>query len=101
MLSFPLAGDQFPNSKLVVEDWKVGWRLRKELGVGNQLITSREAIAKTLHMFMDISGSERRELSERSKRFQEIVKGATSTKGGSSDANLDAFIKAITQGHAH
>ena len=100
MLSFPLAGDQFPNSKLVVEDWKVGWRLR-ELGVGNGMITSREAIAKTVHKFMDINGSERRELSERSKRFQEIVKGATSSKGGSSDANLDAFIKDITQGHAH
>ncbi|KAK1577517.1 hypothetical protein Q3G72_022424 [Acer saccharum] len=100
MLSFPLAGDQFPNSKLVVEDWKVGWRLR-ELGVGNGMITSREAIAKTVHKFMDINGSERRELTERSKRFQEIVKGATSSKGGSSDANLDAFIKDITQGHAH
>ncbi|KAK1583160.1 hypothetical protein Q3G72_021427 [Acer saccharum] len=49
----------------------------------------------------DTNGSERRELSERSKRFQEIVKGATSSKGGSSDANLDAFIKDITQGHAH
>ncbi|KAK3198168.1 hypothetical protein Dsin_021583 [Dipteronia sinensis] len=101
MLSFPLASDQFVNSKLVVEDWKVGWRLRKELGVGNKLITSREAIAKTVHRFMDINGSERRELTERSKRFQEIVKGATSSKGGSSDANIDAFIRDITQGHAH
>ncbi|KAK3197870.1 hypothetical protein Dsin_021285 [Dipteronia sinensis] len=100
MLSFPLAGDQFLNTKLVVEDWKVGWRLRKELGVGNEsLITSGEAIAKTVQKFMDINGSERRELSERSKRFQEILKGATS-KGGSSDANLDAFIKDISQGHA-
>ncbi|KAK3198141.1 hypothetical protein Dsin_021556 [Dipteronia sinensis] len=102
MLTFPIAGDQFLISKLVVEDWKVGWRLREELGVGNEsLITSREAIAKTVHKFMDINGSERRELSERSKRFQEIVKGATSAKGGSSDASLDAFIKDITQGHAH
>ncbi|KAK3198142.1 hypothetical protein Dsin_021557 [Dipteronia sinensis] len=44
MLTFPQAGDQFLISKLVVEDWNVGWRLRKELGVGNGLlITSREA----------------------------------------------------------
>ncbi|KAK3218834.1 hypothetical protein Dsin_012804 [Dipteronia sinensis] len=101
MLCFPLSSDQFLNSKLVVEDWKVGWRLRKELGVGNKFITSREAIAKTVHKFMDINGSERRELTERSKRFQETIKGATSSKGGSSDANLDAFIKDINQGHAH
>ncbi|KAK1588264.1 hypothetical protein Q3G72_021454 [Acer saccharum] len=44
-----LSSDQFPNSKLVVEDWKVGWSLSNELR-GNKLIT-REAIAKTVHKF--------------------------------------------------
>ncbi|TXG74459.1 hypothetical protein EZV62_003038 [Acer yangbiense] len=82
----------------IVEDWKVGWSLRNELR-GNKLIT-REVIAKTVHKFMDINGSDRRELNERSKQFQQILKGAAA-KGGSSEANLDAFIKDITQCHAH
>ncbi|TXG74456.1 hypothetical protein EZV62_003035 [Acer yangbiense] len=99
MLTFPIAGDQFPNGKLVVEDWKVGWRLKKDLLGGNKLIT-REAITETVHKFMDINGSERGELTERSKEFQQILKGAAA-KGGSSDANLEAFIKDITQAHTH
>ncbi|KAK1588892.1 hypothetical protein Q3G72_028324 [Acer saccharum] len=83
---------------LWVGHWKVGWSLRNELR-GNKLIT-REVIAKTVHKFMDINGSDCRELNERSKQFQQILKGAAA-KGGSSDANLDAFIKDITQCHAH
>ncbi|KAH7550522.1 hypothetical protein JRO89_XS13G0208800 [Xanthoceras sorbifolium] len=98
MLTFPIAGDQFPNCKLVVEDWKVGWRLRTVVGA-DKLIT-REAIAKTVKKFMDMNDSERKELTKTAKQLQETIKGAAA-KGGSSDANLDAFLKDITQDHAH
>ncbi|OMP02401.1 UDP-glucuronosyl/UDP-glucosyltransferase [Corchorus olitorius] len=30
-LTFPLVGDQKMNSKLIVEDWKIGWRVKKNL----------------------------------------------------------------------
>ncbi|KAL5747112.1 hypothetical protein ACOSQ2_024409 [Xanthoceras sorbifolium] len=98
MLTFPIAGDQFPNCKLVVEDWKVGWRLRTVVGA-DKLIT-REAIAKTVQKFMDMNDRERKELTKTAKQLQETIKGAAA-KGGSSDANLDAFLKDITHGHAH
>ncbi|KAH7550524.1 hypothetical protein JRO89_XS13G0209100 [Xanthoceras sorbifolium] len=98
MLTFPIAGDQFPNCKLVVEDWKVGWRLRTVVGA-DKLIT-REAIAKTVQKFMDMNDRERKELTKTAKQLQETIKGAAA-KGGSSDANLDAFLKDITHGHAN
>ncbi|KAL5813790.1 hypothetical protein ACOSQ3_024563 [Xanthoceras sorbifolium] len=99
MLTFPMAGDQFTNGKLVVEDWKVGWRLRKQVGANYKLV-AREAIAETVKTFMDINGSDRKELTERAKQFRQTIQRAIA-KGGSSDTNIDAFIMDITQGHAH
>ena len=41
ILTFPLTRDQIPNSKLVVEDWKFGWRVKKDMGFEN-LVTMGE-----------------------------------------------------------
>ncbi|KAK0601739.1 hypothetical protein LWI29_026980 [Acer saccharum] len=98
MLALPIMVDHFTISKQIVEDWKIGWRLNKDIR-GEHLVTGEE-IAKTIHTFMDINSSEREELVKRAKQVEDIFQGATA-KGGSSDTNLDAFIKDITQGQAH
>ncbi|XXG40299.1 hypothetical protein AAC387_Pa01g1056 [Persea americana] len=43
MLTFPLAVDQSINSKLIVEDWKIGLKLKNE-----QKIVEREEIARNV-----------------------------------------------------
>ncbi|KAL5810256.1 hypothetical protein ACOSQ4_026824 [Xanthoceras sorbifolium] len=96
MLTFPLYWDQFPNSKLIVEDWKIGWRLKKE--VGAEKIVTREAIVKTIQTFMDMNTNMRKELIKRAKQVQEIFQAAIAS-GGSSDTDLNAFINDITQGN--
>ncbi|KAL5812008.1 hypothetical protein ACOSQ3_026958 [Xanthoceras sorbifolium] len=96
MLTFPLYWDQFPNSKLIVEDWQIGWRLKKE--VGAEKIVTREAIVKTIQTFMDMNNNMRNELIKRAKQVQEILQAAIAS-GGSSDTDLNAFIKDITQGN--
>ncbi|RVW56907.1 UDP-glycosyltransferase 87A2 [Vitis vinifera] len=43
MLTLPIFWDQIPNSKNIVEDWKIGWRVKREVGWENMV--SREEIA--------------------------------------------------------
>ncbi|RWR76051.1 UDP-glycosyltransferase 87A1 [Cinnamomum micranthum f. kanehirae] len=52
MLTFPIFWDQIPNAKLIVEDWKVGLRLKQENGQKN-LVQGQE-IAQTVKRFMDL-----------------------------------------------
>ncbi|KAH7557118.1 hypothetical protein JRO89_XS11G0049900 [Xanthoceras sorbifolium] len=82
--------------KLIVEDWKIGWRLKKE--VGAEKIVTREAIVKTIQTFMDMNTNMRKELIKRAKQVQEIFQAAIAS-GGSSDTDLNAFINDITQGN--
>ncbi|KAI9184917.1 hypothetical protein LWI28_002461 [Acer negundo] len=96
MLALPIMVDHFTISKQIVEDWKIGWRLNKDIR-GEHLVVTREEIAKTIHTFMDINSGEREELIKRAKQVEDIFQGAIA-KGGSSDTNLDAFIEDITQG---
>ncbi|KAH7550540.1 hypothetical protein JRO89_XS13G0212700 [Xanthoceras sorbifolium] len=98
MLTLPLFGDQFPDSKQIVEDWKIGRRLKE--AVRDEKLVTRGEIAELVRNFMDIHGSERIELVKRAKQVQIICQGAVA-KGGSTDANIDAFMKDITQGHLH
>ncbi|KAL5818273.1 hypothetical protein ACOSQ3_022175 [Xanthoceras sorbifolium] len=95
LLTFPLFGDQITQGKQAVEDLKVGLRLKKEMG--DKTLVTREEIAKTIQTLMDVDSSEREELVKRAKEVHEICQAAVK-KGGSSDADLDAFIQNISQG---
>ncbi|KAL5750595.1 hypothetical protein ACOSP7_025198 [Xanthoceras sorbifolium] len=92
MLTFPIFWDQVPNSKQIVEDWKVGWRVKRE--VGSEIFMSREEISELVKKFMDSDSGERKEMKKRAREVQEICQAATS-KGGSSETNLDALLKDI------
>ncbi|RWR76046.1 LOW QUALITY PROTEIN: UDP-glycosyltransferase 87A1-like protein [Cinnamomum micranthum f. kanehirae] len=96
MLTFPLLWDQITNAKLIVEDWKVGLRLKQEFGEKN--VVQRQEIAQTVKRFMDLDGDESRELRRRAREMKEICERAIK-KGGSSETNLSAFVKEIVQGH--
>uniref|UniRef100_A0A5B6YS72 Putative UDP-glycosyltransferase 87A1-like n=1 Tax=Davidia involucrata TaxID=16924 RepID=A0A5B6YS72_DAVIN len=92
MLTFPLLMDQVPISKFIVEDWKIGWKVNGEVGMGG--LVSREEIAELVQRFMDSENAEKKEMRRRARELKEISRQAIA-KGGSSETNLDAFVKNI------
>ncbi|GAB4830219.1 hypothetical protein Ancab_019861 [Ancistrocladus abbreviatus] len=90
VLTFPLAVDQYPNSKLLVEDWQVGWRLKTN--VGNEHLVKGVEIAGIVKRFMNLEREERKILEAKSKQLQSTSQEAIG-KGGSAYTNLDAFFK--------
>ncbi|XP_062013498.1 UDP-glycosyltransferase 87A1-like [Rosa rugosa] len=98
VLTCPIFWDQIPNGKQIVEDWKIGYRVKKKKVRGGDLVT-REEIAELVQRFMDVESNEGKEMRKRAKQLQETCQGAIA-KGGSSDSNLDAFIKDISQGYS-
>lgn len=92
MLTFPLFLDQFPNSRQIVEDWKIGWRVERD--TGNENLMKREEITKLVKRFMDHESSEGKEMRKRARELRDVCQRAIA-KGGSSDENLDAFIRNI------
>ncbi|KAI3908490.1 hypothetical protein MKX01_009292 [Papaver californicum] len=95
MLTFPLSFDQIPNRKLIVEDLKVGMNITK--GFGAKTFVKRHEVEKIVKKFMDINeeaeeDNEAKEMRRRSMELKEMCRRALA-KGGSSDTNLDSFIK--------
>ncbi|GFZ13425.1 hypothetical protein Acr_23g0018100 [Actinidia rufa] len=88
-------GDQILNSKTLVEDWKIGWKVRCEMGDEEHLVT-KEEIAGIVQRFMDLESKERKEERKRAKELRETCLRATS-KGGSAETDIDAFIQDISQ----
>ncbi|KAF2322692.1 hypothetical protein GH714_028709 [Hevea brasiliensis] len=97
MLASPIIWDQTSNSKKIVEDWKIGWRVKQ--GVEGENLVTREEIAKLVQSFMDKENSEVIEMREKAKEVQEACQAAISERG-SSDSNLDFFLRDISQGQA-
>ncbi|KAL2899259.1 UDP-glycosyltransferase 87A2 [Bienertia sinuspersici] len=90
MLTCPIFWDQFSNSKLIVNDLKIGWRVMKN----NQSKTERHEIAQLVTKFMDPECNERKEMIRRAKELQDIFNKAIEN-GGSAASHLDAFINNI------
>ncbi|RVX22958.1 UDP-glycosyltransferase 87A1 [Vitis vinifera] len=86
--------DQPLNSKLIVEDWKIGWRVKREVGM--ETIAKRDEIAGLVKRFMDGEGEEGKEMRRRARELREICQ-LVIKKGGSSDTSLDAFVRDISQ----
>ncbi|XP_068339594.1 UDP-glycosyltransferase 87A1-like [Pyrus communis] len=63
-LTFPLLMDHGMVSNMIVEDWKVGWRVRKAEDKMDHLVT-REEIAGLAQKFMDLEDDEGREMRRR------------------------------------
>ncbi|XP_054799088.1 UDP-glycosyltransferase 87A1-like [Prosopis cineraria] len=69
-LTFPIVMDQHLNSKMIVEDWKVGWRVKKD--VDPQRLISRDEIAGLLQKFMDLNDKDGRDMRKRAKELQRV-----------------------------
>ncbi|KAF8397210.1 hypothetical protein HHK36_016118 [Tetracentron sinense] len=91
MLTIPLIVDQIHNSKAIVDDWKVGWRV-----MGAENLVKSEEIDSIVQRFMDLEADESKEMRSRARELQETCQRAIG-KGGSLETNLDAFTKDILQ----
>ncbi|CAI9107060.1 OLC1v1006335C1 [Oldenlandia corymbosa var. corymbosa] len=93
VLASPIAWDQNTNSKQIVEDWGIGWRL-KESNDGR--LVGRGEISRILKRFMD---SESEEVEEMRRRAHEIgdICGRADSECGSSDREIEAFIENVSK----
>ncbi|KAL8129871.1 hypothetical protein V2J09_019026 [Rumex salicifolius] len=92
VLTFPLYWDQLLIGKMMVDDWRIGKRVRrrsKEEGM-----VTREEIGKVVRDFM--AGEGRREVAARAESVGEICRGAVG-RGGSATCHLDAFVHEISR----
>ncbi|XP_057472577.1 UDP-glycosyltransferase 87A2-like [Actinidia eriantha] len=94
-LTYPIVVDQIPNSKTIVDDWKIGWKVRKGMGEEVHLVT-REEIAGLVQRFMDLEREEGKEMRRRAKELREVFRKATSA-----ETDIDAFIRDISQSCNH
>ncbi|KAJ0977984.1 hypothetical protein J5N97_013458 [Dioscorea zingiberensis] len=89
MLTFPLVWDQLPNSKLIIDKWKVGLRLKVE-GKENDIV-GREEIARIACEFMDLKGDQSKELRRRAAEIRDKCRKALGNTGSCS-SDLDALF---------
>ncbi|KAJ4725505.1 UDP-glycosyltransferase [Melia azedarach] len=94
MLTFSITMDQNPNSKLIVEDLKIGWRVKRSEAESESLVTRNE-ILELVKRFMDLDSDERKQMSKRAGELKEICREAVA-EGGPSITNLDALLKDIS-----
>ncbi|XP_055960848.1 UDP-glycosyltransferase 87A1-like isoform X2 [Mercurialis annua] len=92
-LTFPIAFDQHCNSKLIVEDWKTGLNLKKNVGADN--LVGKEEIAKIVKEFMDLERDEGKQMRKRAKELQKICQLAIA-KDGSLEINIKTFFDDIS-----
>lgn len=91
MLTSPIFWDQIPNSKFIVKDLKIGWRV-----INNdvrKLVTRRE-ISQLVRKFMDPENDERKEMIRRAKVLRDTFRTAI-VDGGSAASDFSAFIHNI------
>nr|GME20642.1 UDP-glycosyltransferase 87A1-like [Ipomoea batatas] len=85
--------DQLTNSKMIVEDWKIGWKVKK--GCDDDGIVRRREIAEVVRRFMGSECDESEELKRRAKQIGEMCR--QSLEGGSAKHNLHKFIEDISK----
>ncbi|QCD77840.1 pathogen-inducible salicylic acid glucosyltransferase [Vigna unguiculata] len=93
-LTFPIAMDQPLISRLIVEYWKVGWRVKKDEKMEG--LVRRDVIVELLRKFMDLQSDDGREMRRRAKELQLMVQLAIA-ENGSSHTNIRAFLNNIVQ----
>ncbi|KAL2317442.1 hypothetical protein Fmac_031318 [Flemingia macrophylla] len=93
-LTFPVIMDQPLDSKMIVEDWKVGWRVKEDVEV-NALV-EKDEIVMLVKRFMDLDSEFTREIRERSKTLGGICRRAI-TNTGSAATDFNAFVRDLMQ----
>ncbi|KAI4315931.1 hypothetical protein L6164_023960 [Bauhinia variegata] len=93
-LTFPITMDQALNSKIIVEDWKVGWRVKKDAEVDT--LVRKDEIAEIVTKFMDLESDLGRNLRKKAKELQQIFHLAIANHG-SNETNINAFVNEIIE----
>ncbi|OIW16487.1 hypothetical protein TanjilG_32157 [Lupinus angustifolius] len=93
-LTYPIFMDQPINSKFIVEEWKVGWRVKNE--VKDDTLITRDEIARLIRRFMDLDSDEGKDMRKRAREFQQICQNAIAN-GGSSETDVNAFLKQVLE----
>ncbi|KAJ1384533.1 UDP-glucuronosyl/UDP-glucosyltransferase [Sesbania bispinosa] len=95
-LTFPLAMDQPLISKLIVEDWKVGWRVKKDDKLDT--LVRRDEIVVLLRKFMQLDHGNvvGRDIRKRAVELRHMCQLAVK-KNGSSESNINALLKNVIQ----
>jgi len=88
-LTFPINFDQPFNSKMIVEDWKIGLRVKED--VKRDILVKKCEILKLVSEFMDLDSDLTRDIREKSRKLKKIC-GDAIGNGGSADNVLNAFI---------
>jgi UDP:flavonoid glycosyltransferase YjiC (YdhE family) len=90
MLVYPLMWDQYPNAKMVVEDWRVGINVRSSQE--DDVLPNSEEIASVVRKVMDVGACERKEIVERIKEMKEILTEIPETENGASRFAVKCFV---------
>ncbi|CAI9107059.1 OLC1v1006334C1 [Oldenlandia corymbosa var. corymbosa] len=93
VLTCPIAFDQYTNRKQIVEDWKIGWRLKEN---SDGRLMERGEISRMLKTFMDSGCEEVKEMRRKAQEISEICRRASS-ENGYSERQIEACIKDISQ----
>ncbi|KAL2239216.1 UNVERIFIED_CONTAM: UDP-glycosyltransferase 87A2 [Sesamum indicum] len=93
LLTFPIVMDQAPNAKVIVEDWRVGWRVKREYDEDD--LASSSEIVEIVRRFMDLESPERKELTRNARQLQEVCKRELA--GGSFEKEVDGFATSILE----
>ncbi|XP_010535347.1 PREDICTED: UDP-glycosyltransferase 87A1-like [Tarenaya hassleriana] len=71
-LTFPIAADQFLNGKMIVEEWKMGWRLRKE--TSRDCVVMRDEIAAIARGFMNGEDGRVKDMRNRGRELSLVLR---------------------------
>ncbi|XP_074311845.1 UDP-glycosyltransferase 87A1-like [Silene latifolia] len=93
MLTSPIFWDQIPNSKLLVNDMKIGLRVTKNDVNPEKVVTSQE-VAGLVKKLMDPESDDRKEMVERAEKLSNTFKRAVA-EGGSAASDIESFINSI------
>uniref|UniRef100_A0A0E0JPY9 Glycosyltransferase N-terminal domain-containing protein n=1 Tax=Oryza punctata TaxID=4537 RepID=A0A0E0JPY9_ORYPU len=92
MLTLPLFFDQPIDSRLIVEEWKIGVKLRDS--IDKDRLIRREEIASEVKRLMASDEAEMKAIRRRALEWKEISRRAVD-KGGSSHRNLTSLMEMI------
>ncbi|OAY74709.1 UDP-glycosyltransferase 87A2 [Ananas comosus] len=93
MLTYPLVWDQYPNSKMVVDEWGVGLRVKEDDDGGG---VRGEVVAELVRKVMDLEDGESKEMRRRARELKEMCHRALEEEEeGSSMRSIDAFVNDI------
>ncbi|KAF3324007.1 UDP-glycosyltransferase 87A2-like isoform X1 [Carex littledalei] len=90
MIVYPLMWDQYPNAKMVVEDWRVGLSVKSS---GEDDVLKREEIASVVRKLMDFDACERKEIIEKVKEMKEKFAVVLETENGGSRLAVKCIVQ--------